>query len=1042
MGVCIAAHNLCHLSVILIAAAYAGAQTTVPKDVTVSVTIWPYSRIYPLLDGLFQDVASTQVKSLLLDPNSANATNLDALQQAFQLQVQYSATAGVQNSLAAQQANSTSASTLLQAQLISKQSQLVQSQLLAQNQVGIAQKTVDTLVANGATQADISTAKLQLQLGTDNLNSVTSQLADVKGQLSTVATPSFTPPAASLPASIPTLPSSLAGPANVPSSFSPNLPGTKQLDNQMTVLWERLSRLVYTMNQTASQGTYYLLQINTGIVPIQRKHQLLSTHFQLSCGRVVDIYPRASNINIINEKYRETRFGLGALLQFFSVGLNASYNRDHLRVTQLLSPSSYITGFGIGKEHFGWIYGITMGEDSISPGVRDTFALVQLEAGCTAPLLSLVSATWDKTIPRTNFGSSAETDPVEPSNDFSPTGRFRADGIIQTAHDRKVVQHTSLDMRLINGGAVIAPDTAPGSTVARQGDSQRNGPDGEISWTVQESSEQITAQSSVESVSYTPVEDDVTSPLPSAVMVTVGLADATPIDPEATITADGILVSRIRDTFGRAVSGGGSGGILESSTGQLQLNTWIPVNSHSLILNLNPRTFRGHFPAVLLQSPRGVMDLSSKVSNVYIQGRSCDQCTANLPALSYPKVPVAPLSVARWMFWSADPAKQGTGDVQYNNKDAKIVINVVGGRNLASPQGSVANTPLQVIDDVASNPWGAAPQVQLVMQPDNGTVYRLQCSPVGPQLVCSSPAMIKSSDASKCSTAVCLYTDANYLVDVVDAEHSGGPFHGRGTLAACGEAIGRLCSQPLIWAMDLPVWTTSTSTFLPDSQALAARPQDDTGWIFHLSMINVSSGERVQLNKERPCSDGRVSNACSDLNQRLTCQGNGKICDVYFALRSKDFAKYQDRMQLQVYPERPPQRGATVAPIAIGGLKSQIAPILTSVSADSTQLSGSNLVFDQLAVGADPNQKIIQMTCSPPTDCTVSYPSGMKKGYLYFVVKPGQGESGLVPVILQGAQGISKVMYSPPEKATAKPSVVTTQQVAHPKVPLSSATAE
>lgn len=268
------------------------------------------------------------MKGRALDPNAANATYLNALQQVFQLQAGYSATAGIQNGMAAQQATAASASALLQAQLIGRQSQLIQSQLLAQNQVGVAQSTVDALTANGAKASDINSAKLQLQLAQDNLNSITTQLMDVKNQLAqTQVTPTFSAPTANLPTSSPTLPSGLTGPTT-PSGFAPNFPATKQLDNQMTILWERLSRLVCTMNQTAPQRShYYLIQVETGIVPINRKHKILATHYRLSCGTVIDIYPRLSAVNILNEKYKETRFGLGALLQFFSLGLNASYNR-------------------------------------------------------------------------------------------------------------------------------------------------------------------------------------------------------------------------------------------------------------------------------------------------------------------------------------------------------------------------------------------------------------------------------------------------------------------------------------------------------------------------------------------------------------------------------------------------------------------------------------------------------------------------------------------------------------------------------------------
>jgi hypothetical protein len=72
-------------------------------EVNVAAEVWGYDRIYPLLDELFQDVASTSVKSLTLDPNTSNSTRLDALTQSLQIQAGYNQLAGVQNSVAAAQ---------------------------------------------------------------------------------------------------------------------------------------------------------------------------------------------------------------------------------------------------------------------------------------------------------------------------------------------------------------------------------------------------------------------------------------------------------------------------------------------------------------------------------------------------------------------------------------------------------------------------------------------------------------------------------------------------------------------------------------------------------------------------------------------------------------------------------------------------------------------------------------------------------------------------------------------------------------------------
>ena len=51
--------------------------------------IWDYARIYPFLDGLFQDAASTAVKAQQLDAAGINASALDAVQNSFQSGAQF-----------------------------------------------------------------------------------------------------------------------------------------------------------------------------------------------------------------------------------------------------------------------------------------------------------------------------------------------------------------------------------------------------------------------------------------------------------------------------------------------------------------------------------------------------------------------------------------------------------------------------------------------------------------------------------------------------------------------------------------------------------------------------------------------------------------------------------------------------------------------------------------------------------------------------------------------------------------------------------------
>jgi hypothetical protein len=214
----------------------------------------------------------------------------------------------------------------------------------------------------------------------------------------------------------------------------------------------------------------------------------------------------------------------------------------------------------------------------------------------------------------------------------------------------------------------------------------------------------------------------------------------------------------------------------------------------------------------------------------------------------------------------------------------------------------------------------------------------------------------------------------------------------------------------------------------------------DNGWKFNVFMINVSAGERVQLNHQPECT-GKSGGLCRDLNPRFgDCSGDQTICKVTFILRRESLPTYQDSMEVQVYPET--QSPAPIRPIKIGGLRSQLSPVLAYLSTDFTQMSGINLVFDQIAVGA--GGKPTDITCSRPTDCTVTYPPGTKKGYLYFVAQPGQGENGLIPVVLQEAQGLGKVLYTPPEKPAPKTAEKAAAPEAvpppKPKVPLSSVT--
>ncbi len=181
------------------------------------------------------------------------------------------------------------------------------------------------------------------------------------------------------------------------------------------------------LDQTA---TVYLVSFDTGIFPgkNKRKDQLLVTTYALTCTAgigtptVLDMFPRAAAVNITNVKYRDTSFGIGASLSFFGIGISASYNREHLKLSQLLGQSSYVTGHGVGQTEVGWLFGIALGDDVISSDTLKTFALVEVPQSCMAASVALKSANWSSPpAPRDSNLSWSMALPVASANPVAVT---------------------------------------------------------------------------------------------------------------------------------------------------------------------------------------------------------------------------------------------------------------------------------------------------------------------------------------------------------------------------------------------------------------------------------------------------------------------------------------------------------------------------------------------------------------------------------------------------------------------------------------------
>ncbi len=880
-----------------------------PPEVILNGQAWQYSRVYPLLDGLFQDVASTQLKNLTLDPNASNGTSLDALQQSIQFQVQYGQLAGIQNAAAAQ---TMATNTGYQTQLVQQQATLLQGQLLAQRQLGEAQTKADSLPAN-ADSNTVASAKQAATVAQDNLTSITAQMALVKGQL---AAPAYSPSSSTtalVPSQLPTpatIPSSLSSSATGPGS-APSFPATKQMDNQMQLLWERVSRLVGTMARPDSLeagATLYLVAFDTGIFPEKhkRKHQLLDTTYTLKCGSgtgdptVLDMFPRAAAVNITNIKYRDTSFGIGALLSFFGIGISGSYNREHLKLSQLLGQSSYITGHGVGQSEFGWLFGIAIGDDQISSDTRKTFALVEAPTTCRDPAVALKSASWSKSP--------------------APTG---------------------VTLRL----ALPQP-----------------------------SDNAIT----VKSLSYNRIEyDPATVSAANPAGVTLRIVLDHDMDQQETLSANGIPIKRARDTFGRAIGSGGSGGLLES-TG-LGVNTWIPLGPHSLIVTLDASMFADRFPLILLSSPARTVDLTSgPIANVIVSGRNlnCSASPCVLPSLGYVKSSPKHFAVARWMGQTRD-------------KD-KICITVAD-PTPQSPVGGAAPATIpatQVLSRADNQIWGSNVTVSMIKQ--GGEVAQLRCDPLqdGSRFICDAPGYDSSTDAYP-----------RVQLEILDTTHAGGPIKGMVDLPACTNSINAqdLCRKPLIWDVKNPVF---------DSSDAAKRK-----WLFDVVLVNVDANRNVIFEEGE-----------GNLKGTISCTGDDTRCTARIPISTSAFSAIKDSMKLQV-------EGADgkYYPITIVNLYTNIRPVVTQIDQGKTLWYGQNFVFNKLQIGD--SKKVYSVGCSQGvSSCHVTDKYDPKaRGYMYFVY-----DGQLVELVqLNGSGGLTPLFLDLPTPQPASGKAVAAAAIAH-----------
>ncbi|MEN3332216.1 MAG: hypothetical protein V7641_1581 [Blastocatellia bacterium] len=94
-----------------------------------------------------------------------------------------------------------------------------------------------------------------------------------------------------------------------------------------------------------------------------------------STVRAVDVIPRQSalNVNEVQSTTSQKNF-LGVMKLLIGLGVRVNYQRQQELYEQYLQQEVFASGFGKGRNAFGWTFGPLPGTDRISPGVRTTFA--------------------------------------------------------------------------------------------------------------------------------------------------------------------------------------------------------------------------------------------------------------------------------------------------------------------------------------------------------------------------------------------------------------------------------------------------------------------------------------------------------------------------------------------------------------------------------------------------------------------------------------------------------------------------------------------
>ena len=952
--------------------------------------IWTYQRVYPFMDGIFQDFANTGVSPLTVSSNTANAATLTATQTTVSAGVAFSTVTAAQNQIIQQQNQIAAASAVSQAQL---QSQLITQQQALTTQLATATQQAATdnvafqqYIVQNPTAGQYQLAAAQAVVTNDNaiVTNLSTQLANIKAQISSTSTTlsaGLTSPTLPTPSTASNLPTTFTAPPNAPGT--PSFPASKQIDNQINLLWERLSRLVATLAQADSLSSYQLVLagFNVDLMPLRRKKQDFAVEYTVSgvekdgsaCpATVIDTFPNASATNTVSTRYNDVRSGFSGVLSFFSAGVSASLMRERLQMSQALGQSAYISGFGIGTDTFGWAFGKNLGEDTISPGNRTVFAIIAVPSACNRIHIEAEKAGWfhdDGPIRDffhfntpdfwlRNIGSGAYDNHPKPNSDF------KYDACVEYSR---------------SSGSEGVDTSKPFQCAVRQ--------------------------TYIENLTYASVDFD--SGAPAATPASLQLKLSQPIDPQMTVSVNGHILLRARDSFGRAIAGSGAGGNLETSTfAPNSVNTWIPTSSRELTIQLDPSLVQRRFPDIVMNSPLNSAYLGEALTSMHVSGADptitvnvggsaffcSDPCIGQMPPISFVKSPVKPILAFR---------RQGS--TASNDPDDRLIITVPSDSPTAQQFGSLGSSGLQVVTSPTGSPWGGKPTVTLEYAPasrsDTSTVISLNCKSTDIRLVCSYPALgdvlARERKIDNRNVAV--------SIQVHDSDHTGGAISGSLLLDASSAP-----DRPfVVWNLWQPRWFASKPGKEPDTLLLC------------VSLIN--SDALATLDLDDATGTANVGHFTKTLDKCSVDATAATVWELQLPIidGAKDnFNQITDQMTLV--------GDHSSRPAIILNLRSTVSPVVSTASTDFMRFTGLNLVFPNMSVAGQ----------SFPLSCDLSGAScllppktnlGTTAAPIYFALTDAAHSPILVPVNLVTGGSTTPWLFTPktdpnkPADGPAKP---------------------